>query len=104
VQHFLMSVLTIKESLQRELGFKKFSRNRVPHCLSVGEKVAHIEASTEMLRILHKLEENYFEGITTGDESYFQYFNLPIRPQKGLHNHRQMPFRARCRPSGRRKL
>jgi hypothetical protein len=38
------------------------------------QKVARVEASTEMLRILGKPEENHFEGIATGEESWFQYF------------------------------
>jgi hypothetical protein len=28
---------------------------------------------TEMVRIRHESEENHFEGIATGDESWFQY-------------------------------
>jgi hypothetical protein len=33
-------------------------------------KVARIEASTEMPQILHEWEENHFERIATGDESW----------------------------------
>jgi histone-lysine N-methyltransferase SETMAR len=71
--HFLTSVPTIKEILQRELGMKKFTRRWVPHFLSPAQKVARVEASTEMLRILHEAEENDFDGIATGDESWFRY-------------------------------
>jgi hypothetical protein len=35
-------------------------------------KVACVEASTEMLRILHESEESTFGGIATGDEYWFQ--------------------------------
>jgi hypothetical protein len=73
VHHCLTSVLTIKEIVQRELGLEKFSRRWVPYFLSPTQKVACIEASTEILRILHESEENHFEGITTGDEPRFQY-------------------------------
>jgi hypothetical protein len=37
------------------------------------QKVARVEASTEMLRILHDPEEDLFKGIATGAESWFQY-------------------------------
>jgi transposase len=72
-QHFLTSVPTIKEILQRELGLKEFSRRWVPHFLSPTQNVAHVEALTKMLRILRELEENHFEGIAAGDESWFEY-------------------------------
>jgi hypothetical protein len=32
-----------------------------------------VEASTELVRILNDLEADSFDGITTGDESWFQY-------------------------------
>jgi hypothetical protein len=62
----------IKEILRRELGLKKFSRRWVSHFLSPAHKVARVEASTEMLRILHESEENCFKRIATADESWFQ--------------------------------
>jgi hypothetical protein len=37
-------------------------------------KIALVEASTGMLRILHESKENRSEGIATGDGSWFQYF------------------------------
>jgi hypothetical protein len=55
------------------LGMKKFSRGWVPHFLSPIQKGARVEASTEMLWILHESEENHFEGTATADESRFQY-------------------------------
>jgi hypothetical protein len=45
----------------------------VPHFLSPAQKVGHVEASAEMLRILHESEENHFEAVATGDEPWFQY-------------------------------
>jgi hypothetical protein len=32
-----------------------------------------VEAKKEMLRILHESETNDFDGIATGDESWFQH-------------------------------
>lgn len=72
-QHFFTTVPTIKDILQRELGMKKFSRRWVPHFLTPPQKAARIAAATEMLRILQAAETNDFEGITTGDESWFRY-------------------------------
>jgi hypothetical protein len=51
-KHFLATVLAVTEILERELGMRKFSRRWVPHSLSSAQKVALIEASNEMLRIL----------------------------------------------------
>jgi hypothetical protein len=68
-QHFLTTVPTIKDILQRELGMGKFSRGWVPHFLSPAQKVACVEASKTILRVLQDAESNDFEGIATGDES-----------------------------------
>jgi hypothetical protein len=62
----------IKEIPQRQLGLKNFSRCWTPPFSVPAQKVAPIEASTEMLRILYESEENHFEGIATGDGSWFQ--------------------------------
>jgi hypothetical protein len=72
-KHFLKSVSTIQEILRRELGLKIFSRCSTPHFMSPTQNVVCVEASTEMLRILHESEENHFEGLAIGDESWFQY-------------------------------
>jgi transposase len=72
-QHFLMTVPTIKDILQGELGIKKFSRRWVPHFLSPAPKVAHVEALKTILRVQKDPESNDFEGIATGDESWFRY-------------------------------
>jgi hypothetical protein len=55
-RHFLSRVPTIEEILQRERELQKFSRRWVHHFLSPTPKVARLEASTEMLQILHELE------------------------------------------------
>jgi hypothetical protein len=99
-QHFLMGVPTIKKSVQRELGLKNFARRWVPYFLSPAQKVARVEASTEMLRILHESEESIVkkaQQVTTLDS------NIPIRPQKILHDRRQILFQECGRPSGRSK-
>jgi hypothetical protein len=72
-QHFLPMVPMIKENLQRELGMRKFSRRWAPHLLSPAQKVACFEASKTILRVLQDAESDDFEGIATGDESWFRY-------------------------------
>jgi hypothetical protein len=72
-KHFLINPYTVKEILQRELGMRKFSRRWVPHSLTSAQKVARVNASIEMLRILQESAANDFDGVTTGDESWFQY-------------------------------
>jgi hypothetical protein len=37
------------------------------------QKVARVEAPTEILQIRPELEERHFERIATGDKSWFQY-------------------------------
>jgi hypothetical protein len=48
----------IKDILQRELGMRKFSRRWVPHFLSPAQKVARVEASKTILRVLQDAESN----------------------------------------------
>jgi hypothetical protein len=71
-------VPTIKAILQRELGLEKFPRRWAPHFLSPTQNIVHLEASIDMLRIPHELEENHFEGIVTGDGSWFQHSNISM--------------------------
>jgi hypothetical protein len=52
---------------------REFSRCWVLHSLSDAQKVARVEASKETLRILQESETNDFDGIATGDESWFQH-------------------------------
>jgi hypothetical protein len=73
VQHFLMSVPTVKEILQRELGLKNSRGAGCPIFCPPAQKVSRAEVSTKMPQILRELEENHFEGIAAGDESWFQY-------------------------------
>jgi hypothetical protein len=71
-QHFLTNVPTIKEILRRKRGSKRFLRTGSDF-LAPAQKVVRFEASPEMLGKLHESEKNHFEGIATGDESWFQY-------------------------------
>jgi hypothetical protein len=50
---------------------RKSSRLWVPHFLGEAQKAARVKASKEMLRILQDSEANKFDGIVTGDESWF---------------------------------
>jgi hypothetical protein len=76
-EHFMTTVLVVKEILQRKLGMRKFSRRWVLHSLSSPQQVARVEASKDMLRILQELQANHFYGIATGDKSWFQYGYSP---------------------------
>jgi hypothetical protein len=72
-QHYLMMVPRTKDILQMDFGVRKFSRHRVPHFLSPAQKVARVEASKTILRVLQDPESNDFKGIATDDESWFRY-------------------------------
>jgi hypothetical protein len=51
------------------MGTRKFSRRWVSFSLSDTQKVAHVKAAKEMLRILQGSEMHDFDGIATSDES-----------------------------------
>jgi hypothetical protein len=72
-QHFLTTVPTIKDILQKELGMRKCSRCWVPHFLSAAQKVARVEVLKTILRVLQDAESNDFEGIAAGDESWLRH-------------------------------
>jgi hypothetical protein len=59
----------IKDNLQRQFGMRKFSRRWLPHFISPGQKVACVEASKTILRVLQDAESNDFEGIAASDDS-----------------------------------
>jgi hypothetical protein len=63
----------VKEILRRELGLKTFSRRWVPHLLSNDQKKLRVDPSRKLFSLLEKYGEHNFEGIATGDESWFQY-------------------------------
>jgi hypothetical protein len=68
--HFLTTVLMIKDLLQRELRMRKSSRRWVHHFLSPAQKMARVEASKIIWRVLQEAESNDFEGIATGGGSW----------------------------------
>jgi hypothetical protein len=72
-RHFGVCATAVKHILARDLRLKKFTRPWVPHTLSGTQKVKGVEASTELLQVLSDLEADYFDGIATGDDSWFQY-------------------------------
>jgi hypothetical protein len=71
---------------------ENFSQRWLPHFLSAAQKIIDVEASTKMPRILHELQENNFERIAAGDESWFPCSNIPIHPQQYWHDRRHMSF------------
>jgi hypothetical protein len=75
-QHFVTTVPTIKDVLQRDLRMRKFSRRWVSHFFSPAQKVAYVEEPKTILRVLQDAESNDFERIATGDESWFRYCYL----------------------------
>jgi hypothetical protein len=51
----------------------KLAPDWVPHLFNSAQKAARVEASNEILRFLQGSEVNQFDGIATGDESWFRY-------------------------------
>jgi histone-lysine N-methyltransferase SETMAR len=72
-RHFRDSHYIIKEILGRQLGLMKFSRRWVWYRLSDDQKATRVRDSRVFLAILPRLQDNFFEGISTGDESRFLY-------------------------------
>jgi hypothetical protein len=82
------------------------------------QKAARVEAAKEILRILQESETNDFDGVATGDESWFQYSTASLkkfarsaadviprtRQAVGAKNydhgvlHRKEIYRVRCPP------
>jgi hypothetical protein len=80
-QRFLRTVPTIKDILQRELGMRKFSPRWVLHFLSPAQKVARVEASKILLRVL-----NWFPKIKTTHFREFEYqFERNVCPLSTIH-------------------
>jgi hypothetical protein len=70
-KHFRIVSGTIMKILQLNLGLKKFSRRWMPHQLIA--KADRGNRSAALLHLLQPLQPFDFEGITTGDESWFWY-------------------------------
>jgi hypothetical protein len=71
-RQFSAHLTTIKEILRRDLGLKKFARRWVTHQLNPPQQVQRVEAAKLLLQIRQMLQPNAFDGIATGDESWFQ--------------------------------
>jgi hypothetical protein len=69
--HFNISPPTVKEVLRRELGLKRSPRRWVPHELSDDQKKCRADQSGMLLDVLRLNAECNFEGIATGNESWF---------------------------------
>jgi hypothetical protein len=78
-KHFLITIPTVKEILQGELVMKKVSRRWVPPSLSSAQKVARVETSKEMLRILQESEGNHSMEL---QRVMSPGFNISIPPRK----------------------
>jgi hypothetical protein len=72
-RHLCVCTTTVKDILARDLGLKQFTRRWMPHTLSGPQQVKRAKASTELLQILNDFEPDSFDGIATGDKSWFQY-------------------------------
>jgi hypothetical protein len=72
-KYFRASHYTIKEFLSRQFGLRKFARRKVPDRLSDDENATRAWHLKALLAILLRLQDNSFEGISTGDESLFLY-------------------------------
>jgi hypothetical protein len=72
--HLNVSHSTVKDTLWRELGLRKFSRRSSPHQLYDREKKFRVKTSVGLLALQDQYSELQFEGIATGDESCACYF------------------------------
>jgi hypothetical protein len=72
-KHLHTSHTTIKDILRRQLGLRRFSRRWVPHQLSEDQKTALVRDSIARLAIVRPLQDNSFERLSPGDESWFLY-------------------------------
>jgi hypothetical protein len=72
-KHFRIARGAIMEILQRGLWPKKFRRQRAQYQLSSSQKADRVNRSRTRLHLLQQLQPFDFEGITTGDESWFLY-------------------------------
>jgi histone-lysine N-methyltransferase SETMAR len=70
-EHFDVSRATVKEILSRELELRKYTRRWMPHSLDDAQKNHRTPAAIEMLALLREREEVEFDGLVTGDESWF---------------------------------
>jgi hypothetical protein len=72
-EHFSLSHLTAKDVLSRELELRKFSRRWLSAKLSPTQKDARLQKARGHLSRLEYEQNDFFQGITTEDELWFQY-------------------------------
>jgi hypothetical protein len=72
-QHLHTAIPAIKDTLQRELGMKDFSRRWVSRFLSSARKATRVKAPKEMVQTPQGSEANQMEGIAKGDEFWFRH-------------------------------
>jgi hypothetical protein len=70
-RHFSLDRAAIKSILDRELGLRKFTRRWEPHILSAEQKLRRVTESQSLFAIRANFAEKNFQGIITGDESWF---------------------------------
>jgi hypothetical protein len=72
-RHFGVSYSTVKEVLSHELGFRKYAGRWVPQLLDDARTNHRRASAIELLELLRGRKAYNFNGIATGDESWFHY-------------------------------
>jgi hypothetical protein len=70
--HFNVCATTVKKAFARGLGLQRFARQWGPYTRSDTQKIKRVEPSAELTQIFNDLEADSFDGIITGEESWFQ--------------------------------
>jgi hypothetical protein len=70
-RYFGVSFSTVKEVLSREFGFRKHAQRWVPHLFDDAQKNHRRASAIELLELLPSREVYDFDGIATGDGSWF---------------------------------
>jgi hypothetical protein len=98
-KHFRASYYTIKDILGRQLGLRKFSRRRFPCRVSDDQKITRARDVRALLAIWLRLQDNFFEWISTG-MSRGSYMNKSLNrclqlPEKQSRQDVNTKFRPR---------
>jgi hypothetical protein len=89
--HFDVSASTLKEILIGKLGFKRRTQRQVPYVLNATQKKHRRSSEIEMLKLLREREPFDSNGITTENESWFQY-HCESREIFGPSREQTVPF------------
>jgi histone-lysine N-methyltransferase SETMAR len=96
-RHFRIAKSTCTKILRKDLGLHKFNLRWVPHTLDETQKRNRVTLCSQLLTIFQQDQQNNFERIITGDESWFylQYANesawaesrdqLPVRVSQKIN-------------------